>query len=476
MTPTIAESEVLEDRAFRRASVEVELDTLRRLATEVLCRLDIEETLMAILNSASELVDADIAGILLADGDGVRMRACTGNKTLATARLYVGVSEGVAGRVYSARRPLKVDDYEGDGQWISPELVEIARAEGKRSGLGAPMLLRDDAIGTLMVWRRRPSVFTDEDARILSALGSLAAIAISNAELYETERTAVTRLEQANALLETQNDLLRTSADLHDELTRAVLGGSGLGEITTIVARHVDGEALVLDRELNLLASSVGDEAFAARATSHLRMIGPATCPPPTTVVPPDSSSPRWLMVTGLVAGGEHLGYLCLSFPRPPQEFEPVFSEQAAIVCALHLTKEQAVLEARARLHSDLLWDLLDGTVSDDTEAVLRATRLGHSPPSQLRVVLVELDAPPVGERTTDDIATIDRRRGVLTRLAEHAVRDSGLEITLAARRGLRIGLLVAEPQRREQTRVLGRAIIAALRRVAPEVDVAVGI
>jgi DNA-binding PucR family transcriptional regulator len=464
-----------QERRGRSARVEDELRAFQERATDILSKLDVEETLLEILNSALELIDADIAGVLLADGDGVRMRACTGHRTVATQRLYVGRGQGVAGRVFETGEPFKVDDYETD-RVISRHFVEIARQEGKRSALGAPMFSRGETIGTLMLWRRRPSVFTDEDSRVLCSLANLAAIAIVNAELYETERAAVTRLEEVNRQLEHRNDLLRRSSELHDELTRMVLGGSGLGELVSMVARQTGGSAALLDPQMTIVTMSDGSAGLVERARAHLvsSTVSPMTG---TTTLAPTDGHPQWLLVTPVAAGGELVGLLCVELADGPRGLEPTIIEQAAIVCALHITRDQAVWEAQTRLHADLLWDLLDGNVRDEAEVAVRARVLGRALPAQLRVALIDIEDEPSWSSNRDgDAAAIDRQRWLVARAAERGAHDAGCDSALAAWRGSTVGLIFAADGSSPSARRVGESILRAYARSHPELRMAVGV
>ncbi len=456
---------------------ETELRILQELAIDVLSHLDLEETLLSILNAAMSLVDADIAGILLATEGGVRMRACAGHRTIATQRLFVDSGQGVAGRVFESGKPFKVDDYETDPV-ISRHFVEIARAEGKRSALGAPMLSRGETIGTLMAWRRRPSVFTTEDTRILTSVASLAAIAIVNAELYETERTAVARLEDLNLQLATRNELLRRTLDLHDELTGIVLAGSDLRALVLVVAKHTGAAVAVLGEQHNVLGCSDDVDQLGAHAAEYLRSRDlHAGDDRGTFTVEPEAESGEWLLITPVVAGGDHVGHLAVALPEEPQQLESVIVEQAAIVCALHLTREQAVWEVHARLNADLVWDLLEGNVGDEAEALLRADSLGRVLPDSLRVMLFEADGE-AGWGTADgaDVTQAWQQRTLLVGAIERLARDGGCESAFAARRGDVIALLVPGSGDPAAARRLAESIVLGLTQSHPKIRMTVGV
>ena len=196
------------------------------------------------------------------------MQACTGHRTVATARLVVRRGQGVAGKVFDEGRPLRVDDYDADPR-ISRDFVDIAHADGTRAALGAPMTVRGHTVGVAMSWRRTPAAYTDADVQAMTTLANLAAIAVENARLYEAQRQTVDGLQQANRRLESQNDVLRRATEVHDELMRLVLEGVPLADLVEGVARLLDADVATLDAGGRAMAAS-----GAAGAALQRRMVG----------------------------------------------------------------------------------------------------------------------------------------------------------------------------------------------------------
>ncbi len=125
-------------------------------------------------------------------------------------RLYIGADEGLgednrdrqlptdgtgpAARALSSGQPLLLADASpedgADGDWPLPEM---------RSLLLAPMVARASPEGLIVVGSRQAGAFTQDDARLLSAVASQAAVALENAWLYED---ATRRAQEATALYE----------------------------------------------------------------------------------------------------------------------------------------------------------------------------------------------------------------------------------------------------------------------------------
>lgn len=458
-----------------------ELQAIQALAGQILGNLDLETTLLSINNGAVELIDADIAGILLVDdeqgSDVVTMRACTGHRTAETAHLEVRRGQGVAGKVFETRRPFKVDDYLSSTS-ISRDFFPVAQEEGTRSALGAPMIARDEIIGTLMVWRRRPSTFTDADVRTTTSLANLATIAIVNARLYETERASVRALQKANRQLEEQYGLLHQSADVHEELTQLVLEGKGTSNLIATVAKHTRGQVAVLDTDLCELARSPGASGLAERASRRIERARRETNRGSrgTTIVPSTSSPSRWLVLSGVAAGGDIIAYLCVDLDHEPDRLDTVTIQQAAIVCALQLTRDRAVIEARMRAHADFLWDLLEGNILDEAEALTAAHHLRYKLPSFLRVMLLSVEGLDEWGRTSDTAEAVERHRASLVRTAVEVTWTAGVPDVLAARRGSLIAFMIPGLQEPGDARPLAQTILSSIKERFPDVELAAGL
>lgn len=452
------------------------LQALHEVATDVLGHRDVEAALLAVVNAATELVAADISGIMLAEsgGDVLRMRASAGHRTVETAHLEVRRGQGVAGKVFATREPCKVDDYLSDRS-ISSDFLPIAKQEGKRSALGAPMIAHGEIVGVLMAWRRRPSVFTAEDTRVLVSLANLATIAIVNARSSATAHGEVARLEESNRRLERQNELLERSSRVHADFDALVIDGRGLADLVDTLVTQTGGQASVLDADLQVLASSPGSEATVGRAVRHVRTDGSRQRAQRTVTLSPCPSSARWLLLREVVAGEDRLGHVVVGLEHRPESLDSVIVEQAAIVCALQQTRERAVLEARTRVHAEFVWDLLEGNIGDTAEALVRARYLGYSLAQQLRVMLLSI----AGVKEWSDGGGAEgatRRREALVRSAERLAKGAQSASAFAALRGSLLAMIVPATGDAGDARALGRSVLEGLSEQHPELEFSAGV
>lgn len=142
----------------------------------------------------------------------------------------------LVGRVGLDRRPQQIPDVLAD--------PEYGRADAQKLGhyrtiIGAPMLLGEDVIGVLSVWRNRVAPFSDRAADLLVEFATSAAIAVRTArllqELESHKEALTTRLDQLEAL-STVGEAVSATLDLDQVLativTQAVaLSGADGGSI-----------------------------------------------------------------------------------------------------------------------------------------------------------------------------------------------------------------------------------------------------
>jgi class 3 adenylate cyclase len=95
-----------------------------------------------------------------------------------------------AGRTAVERRPVQIPDIFADPEYTYPGPRFF------RAMLGVPIMVEEDLIGVVVVVRREPQPFTDEHIALVQTFADQAAIAITNARLFdavERQRTELAR-------------------------------------------------------------------------------------------------------------------------------------------------------------------------------------------------------------------------------------------------------------------------------------------
>jgi GAF domain-containing protein/anti-sigma regulatory factor (Ser/Thr protein kinase) len=168
-----------------------EVSTLYTLATQITSSLSLKPVLESIVTILKLTLDCRACSIFLADATGEYLKLEAGAgldpSWKDVARLRIG--EGVSGRVIDERRSIYVPDtqLESDFIFFDPNI---------RSLLVVPLIVRDKAIGTLSIDDVKPHAFENE-IRLLTIAAAQAAVAIENAQLYESLQRSYSELEQA---------------------------------------------------------------------------------------------------------------------------------------------------------------------------------------------------------------------------------------------------------------------------------------
>lgn len=447
------------DRAAREAA------TLQAAAAQILCVRDVEQVLLSINECTLRLLHADICGVFLREDDELVMRGCVGNHMVQTSRLRMRRGQGLAGLVFSTGTAGRVDNYMTD-RHISQDFMSLAASERTLSALAVPMRSHGDLIGVLEVWRRRASVFTDEDVRRLEALANLATIAIDNARLHTAHERSVAELRSAHAVLADKLQILGRSASVQRSLLATVLAGAGQAGIAKTLYQEVGCGVAILgyrQQPLALCPQTIDPQPLQGTVRQHGRPSGEYLLAGST-----DGTQTAW--IRPIVVDGDVRGHVCLIADGMDRDLLESAISQAAMACCLVEVQQQAASRARAQACDEVLWDLLDGPADQRAAAMSRATTLGISLPATMRVVHGCMDnLAEIARADQWDPGELDRvRRQILRCIREHAPRS---QLGLTAQRGDWIVALtgLADPA---EVRSLLASLSAAVAQRWPAVEI----
>ncbi len=225
-------------RAARIAELEEALvhqtrisSALREIGQALGTTTDLDQVLELILVKITEAVDADRATLYLLDEGKNQLvsRIAHGNE-VRTIRLAVG--EGIAGHVAKTGRAITVRDAYKDARF-SPQW-DVISGYHTRSILAAPLKNHlGKTIGVVQVLNKKQGEFTDDDADLLGAIATQAAVSIDNSRLFlETVQKNIQLVETKEQLLHRVRDLkllfslesAMARAHSLEELFMAVLG------------------------------------------------------------------------------------------------------------------------------------------------------------------------------------------------------------------------------------------------------------
>ena len=411
-----------------------EVQALQRVATRILKSHDLSEILLLITQEAKQLLSADICGVLLREDDKIVMRRCVGNRSPETANLQMGPGQGLAGLVLAHRKPASVEDYV-TSEAISRDFFHLAEAELVRSALAAPLLGRDDIIGVLEVWRRRPSTFTPQDTTRLTALANLTSIALENAELYAGQRRMVEELGQAHKALNQRFDVVRSVSSLTQTLMLLLLKGTGLNAIVSTTSTTLKTDVAVIDRDGTLLAWSGSDRAHGLVAAVAAAVVaqGVATAGRSMT-----QGGLSW-RVQPIFVEGEAVAWILGTLDDAHRsELIELTLTQVAIIAALQRLEQRSASRARSESIDATLWDLLRADETARAAAIDRAADLKLDLEGPMRLYLCELGATVPGSAQSSG--------SILRQKITHAVQTvRGEKARAIALQGISIAVLCSD-------------------------------
>jgi signal transduction histidine kinase len=175
----------------------------------VTSQLSVEQVLQRLVDAARDLADARYAAIGIPDGDGGFRRFIVAGMSdeLIEAMGPLPRTHGMLGAMLETVGPFRTEDIHTDprfrGWWPN-------RHPDMRSFLGVPIVASDGVIGAFYLTEKTSAATFDEaDQRMIQLLAAHAAIAITNARLYEQSR-------ELSALSERN----RLALELHDAVSQ----------------------------------------------------------------------------------------------------------------------------------------------------------------------------------------------------------------------------------------------------------------
>jgi signal transduction histidine kinase len=178
---------------------------LRAVSDAVLAvasQLSVEEVLQRLVDRARELVGARYAALGIPDGDGGFRRFLVAgmDDALVAAMGPLPRTHGMLGAMLEGSAPYLTDDIHQDSRfrgWWPDEHPDM------RSFLGVPIVARDQVIGAFYLTEKTgAATFDAADRELIELLAAHAAIAMTNAGLYEQSRELSILAERNRLALE----------------------------------------------------------------------------------------------------------------------------------------------------------------------------------------------------------------------------------------------------------------------------------
>lgn len=241
-----------------------EVSTLYTLAKQVTSSLELNTVLDSIANALKLSVNCRACSLFLLDKESqvLEIKAAAGVKLRWQKEATLKIGEGIAGKAAAEARSLYIPDTHQDSAFVTFD-------PAVRSLLVVPMISKDRVVGALCIDDDKPDAFSPDDGRLLTIAAAQAAVAIENAQLYESSKRRAEELAKAyhelQALDRMQQEFVqKVSHDLRTPLTFIksyveLILEEAMGELNEsqrngleIVARRADAMTGLINNILSL--------------------------------------------------------------------------------------------------------------------------------------------------------------------------------------------------------------------------------
>ena len=216
---------------------------LREIDEVITSSLDLDQVLDLITSQLNNLIPYDSMSILQVDGENLSVLACRGftNEEEIMGLVFPSKPEYPNYEVIANRKSLAFADVsKAFPLFYQPN--EIRNTGLIKAWLGIPLMVQDEVIGMFAIDRWEDKAYTQEDIEIAQQFANRAAIAITNARLFERMKSHLNKLQTLRRVDTAITSSLEVEDVLKTVLTQVVEGL--LVDIAVIYLYDEDSETL----------------------------------------------------------------------------------------------------------------------------------------------------------------------------------------------------------------------------------------
>ncbi|MFD7462042.1 MULTISPECIES: helix-turn-helix domain-containing protein [unclassified Streptomyces] len=340
-----------------------ELRVLNGLARRLASLRASSEVLQEVAVQARRLLGVDVSYIMLTEADGtLRIDVADGSMGSSLRGIRLPSQSGLGGEVVRTGRPVWSEAYLDDTCFPHTPSSDAAAADERLGGiLGVPLIAGEETIGVLFAADRRSRLFVAREVELLAALASHAAVAITNARLFEQYRATARDLQTAYEHLTHTDNVRQRAIELREELTGVIIHGGGFKEIAAALESALGTPVAVFDHlDKRLAGSPVGVPGGPGGVRE---LVGLAGDPAPRRLR--DEHGER-VMVPVLLRSG-YAGCLVAASPTPIDDEAVHLLTIGATSVALVVMSERSLAEAERRNRGEVINALLSSDIDEAT-------------------------------------------------------------------------------------------------------------
>ena len=282
---------IASDRAEEIARLRHRAEALRRVASDIGSRLDLDQILSGLVDHAIVLFEGDGAAVFLQRPDGqIAAEVSRGLSAEYLNSVREFPARSLPAVAVAARRPLFSVGYRDDPRGVDMRAAVVQ--EGFDTLCTAPLMDGSNVLGLLNIYHNRPHRWTDAELETMEALATQAGVAIRAAQDYERMATWAAQLQSIQQLGARLNRLstvaeigqaiateLRQLIDYHNARVYRLVGQELIpvamqGQVGEYVDETPDqlrvtvGEGITGWVAANRIAQNLGDAAADPRAST----------------------------------------------------------------------------------------------------------------------------------------------------------------------------------------------------------------
>lgn len=180
------------------------LSLVLEINNAVVSHLDLGELLKSISACLRRVIPHDLAGFCIYDA--VTNRLLAHSLDFPSNQEFGGIGDSIPlegtpeGVAFTSQKPVLIKNL--SLAEFSAEVIQRGVAAGLKSGCAVPLIAHDRALGTLSVVSLRENAFSEDDATLLSNIGSQLAIAVENVLAYQEITMLKDKLNKEKLYLE----------------------------------------------------------------------------------------------------------------------------------------------------------------------------------------------------------------------------------------------------------------------------------